>query len=94
MKRVIEIDEKMYDKALHPKDYDMSVGEMYDVLEGVLNAVFNGTPLNDVLDEIGDEVKKVDAPRCRTYDAYFKGRREAVERVLEIIDKYKESEDE
>ena len=89
MKRVIEIDEKTYDKALHPKDYDMSVGEMYDVLEDVLNAVFNGTPLNDVLDKIINKIFSLAKFTLKGVTTQFVNSND----VVNIINEYKESED-
>ncbi len=92
MKRVIEIDEALYERIANT-DMNNACGIIRARDATLINALAGSTPLNEVLDKITDEVKKVDAPRCRTYDAYFKGRKEAVERVLEIIAKHKESED-
>lgn len=85
MKRIIDIDDEVYDWLCNgfPDNYDIEM--LYQITA-------NSKPLNEVFDKITDEVEKVNAPRCRDDNNYFKGRTDAVERVLDIINKYKESE--
>ena len=82
MKLLIEIPEEIYQEAIKS-----GYSHLYD--EEVANAVANGKPLDDVLDEIKAKIED------ESYLSYDDNPRHIIDEswVLEIIDKYKESED-
>ncbi len=88
MKRVIDINESTYERLIESRG--MSVGAFV----GFAEALKKSEPLNEVLDKMSGEVQRIRAPRC-TYagNDYFRGREDTVNRVLDIINKYKGSEE-
>ena len=81
MKRVIEINEEVYEEVT----CDEGCG-----LNELTRIIAKSIPLNEVLDKMSEEVQRIRAPRC-TYagNDYFKGREDTVSRVLDIINKYR-----
>ena len=79
---VIKIDKDVFTRLFDngTEDYGIANDDLFDIAR----AIRKGTPLNEVLDKISAEIEKVE-----TYDGLYIDRAY----VLQIIDKYKESEE-
>lgn len=95
MKRVIEIDEEIYkqiSESITDSNRYITVSTTHKL--SIAKSIYESTSLNEVLDKMSEKVQKIRAPRC-TYagNDYFRGREDTVNRVLDIINQYKESEE-